>query len=460
MRRSGRGRAAGTAPNATTSGIRARSAVAWSDSSAVASVIAAPMMPPSGPGAVERRQDRPAVAVLERHRLHVGAGVDHAEPDAVAGHAGDEDGRRSAPARAPAPLTATSSSPIRSSRALSLALGEALGHDRARAGEQDHHQQEAATARARERSQRSWKSGQPRGQADEDQPLGQEAGGGGRAGPRVAHGGIVAPGPAKPARMLFPEARRAVEAAAGETPVWTEGYDVDGGPRGRPGRGRAPSRARTSPRCATSTPTACRCRLYRPTATRPGRGRAPARRRLRLPRRRRARRRRAGGSPTGPGWRCSASTTGCAPEHRFPAAPDDVDTVLAWLDRDGAGSAGGPTYVHGDSAGGNLALVAALRHPGRFRARGADLPVPRPDAPASTSYRTGAPTASTRARRRGTGSSTPPRPADLTDPDLAPLLLRPARHAAADAGRHRRARPAARRGRAPGRAARRARASR
>ena len=58
-----------------------------------------------------------------------------------------------------------------------------------------------------------------------------------------------------------------------------------------------------------------------------------------------------------------------APEHRFPAAPDDVDTVLAWLDaRRSRLSRGGPTYVHGDSAGGNLALVAALRHPGRFRA--------------------------------------------------------------------------------------------
>ena len=57
------------------------------------------------------------------------------------------------------------------------------------------------------------------------------------------------------------------------------------------------------------------------------------------------------------------------PEHRFPAAPDDVDTVLRWLDTH-AGSLGvdGPTYAHGDSAGGNLALVAALRNPGRLRA--------------------------------------------------------------------------------------------
>jgi acetyl esterase len=57
------------------------------------------------------------------------------------------------------------------------------------------------------------------------------------------------------------------------------------------------------------------------------------------------------------------------PEHRFPAAPDDVDTVLRWLTRQGAAlGLDLPTYAHGDSAGGNLALVAALRNPGRFAA--------------------------------------------------------------------------------------------
>lgn len=74
-----------------------------------------------------------------------------------------------------------------------------------------------------------------------------------------------------------------------------------------------------------------------------------------------------------------ANRSGCAvvsveyrrpPEHRFPAAPDDVDTVLAWLDREGTrlGLDTGCLFGHGDSAGANLALVAALRHPGRFRA--------------------------------------------------------------------------------------------
>ncbi|MGH3411808.1 MAG: alpha/beta hydrolase [Marmoricola sp.] len=57
------------------------------------------------------------------------------------------------------------------------------------------------------------------------------------------------------------------------------------------------------------------------------------------------------------------------PEHRFPDAPDDVDTVLSWLVREGERHGLDPDrlLVHGDSAGGNLALVAALRHPDLFR---------------------------------------------------------------------------------------------
>lgn len=56
------------------------------------------------------------------------------------------------------------------------------------------------------------------------------------------------------------------------------------------------------------------------------------------------------------------------PEHRFPAAPDDVDAVVDWV-RGRAGQLGadpGRILLHGDSAGACLALVAALRHPGAF----------------------------------------------------------------------------------------------
>lgn len=58
------------------------------------------------------------------------------------------------------------------------------------------------------------------------------------------------------------------------------------------------------------------------------------------------------------------------PEHRFPAAPDDVDSVLGWIGREGASYRldAERLFSHGDSAGGNLALVAALRNPGTFRA--------------------------------------------------------------------------------------------
>lgn len=109
------------------------------------------------------------------------------------------------------------------------------------------------------------------------------------------------------------------------------------------------------------------------------------------------------------------------PEHRFPAAPDDVDSVLAWLGREASGiGLAGPAYLHGDSAGGNLALVGALRNPGRIRALALTYPFLDPQA-AGASYSTA-------------GDGSDPRefswyweqyargPEDLTHPDVAPLL--------------------------------------
>ena len=109
------------------------------------------------------------------------------------------------------------------------------------------------------------------------------------------------------------------------------------------------------------------------------------------------------------------------PEHPFPAAPDDVDTVLGWLD--GAAAEHGlvgPTYVHGDSAGGNLALVAALRHPGRFRALALTYPFLDPAA-AGDSYRTEAHGFDVR-EARWYWDQYAASPDDLSHPDLAPLL--------------------------------------
>jgi acetyl esterase len=108
------------------------------------------------------------------------------------------------------------------------------------------------------------------------------------------------------------------------------------------------------------------------------------------------------------------------PEHPFPAAPDDVDTVLRHLDRHGADlGLQGPAYVHGDSAGANLALVAALRNPGRFRAAVLIYPFLDP-AGGEESYRTeahGMDAAEGEFYWRHYAATD----ADRTHPDLAPL---------------------------------------
>ncbi|HET6626734.1 MAG TPA: alpha/beta hydrolase, partial [Nocardioidaceae bacterium] len=109
------------------------------------------------------------------------------------------------------------------------------------------------------------------------------------------------------------------------------------------------------------------------------------------------------------------------PEHTFPAAPDDVDTALGWLSVSAA-SVGldiTRTVALGDSAGGNLALVAALRNPQLFAATVLVYPFLDPQA-RFPSYReeNGGLTASEAAWywRQYAASA-----ADLTDPDLAPL---------------------------------------
>jgi len=106
------------------------------------------------------------------------------------------------------------------------------------------------------------------------------------------------------------------------------------------------------------------------------------------------------------------------PEHRFPAAPDDMATALRWLD-DQPELAALPAFVHGDSAGGNLALVTALRHPGRFA--GVALIYPFLDPTASfDSYRTAA-DGFDPAEAAWYWQQYAAAPGDLEHPDLAPL---------------------------------------
>lgn len=167
--------------------------------------------------------------------------------------------------------------------------------------------------------------------------------------------------------MLFPEARAAVEQAAAETPVQSPGFDIAAA------RAQAREQAAAQPREDVAEDTevdadGVRCRLYLPATVVPGvivhlHGGGfvlndidvhdAAVRRLANRSRRRV----------------LSVDYRLAPEDPFPAARDDVDTVLAWTAREGAAlGLEGPLFAHGDSAGGNLALVAALRHPGLFRA--------------------------------------------------------------------------------------------
>ncbi len=217
---------------------------------------------------------------------------------------------------------------------------------------------------------------------------------------------------------LVPEARAAVALAAAETPVWTEGYDVPAARAANRAAALAEERedvAHVSDHDADGVPV----RLYRPDGARPGVV-------VHL---------HGGGfvfhdvDVHDAGCRRLANRTGLSvlsvdyrrpPEHRFPAAPDDVSTAVGWLGSHAAElDVAGPTYVHGDSAGGNLALVAALRHPGRFAAAVLVYPFLDPTA-GYESY-------------RQTGNGFDPRearwyweqyaatPADLEHPDLAPL---------------------------------------
>lgn len=109
------------------------------------------------------------------------------------------------------------------------------------------------------------------------------------------------------------------------------------------------------------------------------------------------------------------------PEHRFPAAPDDVDTAVAWLTVNGPDVGLDITRLValGDSAGGNLALVAALRNPNLFAATVLIYPFVDPQMrfPSYASDIGGfvAGEAAWYWRQYASG------PGDLVDPDLAPI---------------------------------------
>lgn len=110
------------------------------------------------------------------------------------------------------------------------------------------------------------------------------------------------------------------------------------------------------------------------------------------------------------------------PEHPFPAAPDDVDTALGWLlvHADGLGLDLSRVVALGDSAGGNLALVAALRNPEAIAAT--VLVYPFVDAALSGSTYDATDGGLTRAEARWYWQQYARSPEDLRDADLAPYL--------------------------------------
>lgn len=107
------------------------------------------------------------------------------------------------------------------------------------------------------------------------------------------------------------------------------------------------------------------------------------------------------------------------PEDPFPAAPDDLDSVVRWLSA-GHGPSG-PYAAHGDSAGANLALVAALRNPGFFAVVALVYPFLDPRA-GFPSWAEGPASGFDLSEATWYWEQYARTEADHDDPDLAPLL--------------------------------------
>ena len=216
--------------------------------------------------------------------------------------------------------------------------------------------------------------------------------------------------------MLYPQARKAVDAASGDPKVWDQDIDA--------ARLAAREEAAGVPREHVAEVLdvdvdGVPCRLYRPGGAAPGllvhlHGGGFVFHDVDV----------HDGAARRVANRCGIAVLSVGyrrpPEHRFPAAPEDVDTVLAWVASEGpAQGVSGPVFLHGDSAGGNLALVGALRNPGAVA--GVVLIYPFLDPTASfDSYATAADGFDPR-EAAWYWQQYAATPDDLAHPDLAPL---------------------------------------
>ena len=123
-----------------------------------------------GPGAVEGRQDGPAVAVLDGHRLHVGGGVDDPEAQAVDGQPGDEDASLRGRRDGSKPEGLQDEPGPRGVTALPLRVATSSARaDPAPASSTT--MSSSPETNSSERSHRVWNLGQAGGQGDEQQAL-------------------------------------------------------------------------------------------------------------------------------------------------------------------------------------------------------------------------------------------------------------------------------------------------
>jgi acetyl esterase/lipase len=126
------------------------------------------------------------------------------------------------------------------------------------------------------------------------------------------------------------------------------------------------------------------------------------------------------------GLACISVEYRLAPEHPYPAAPDDCEAAALWLTRNAADFADGPLFIGGESAGGHLSSVTLLRlkqKHGMTPFKAANLTFGCFDmgmTPSMRAFGDTGPTLSTRdvAHFR---QSFIPEGTDLSDPDISPL---------------------------------------